>query len=522
MKADKTYKKIGIASAIMMGSIFLSRILGIFRESTIAAVGGVQAEVDAYQIAFIIPEILNHIVASGFLSVTFIPIFTHYLSKQKENQGYRVFSNILNIFGLLLICLIGICLIWAPEIVAIAAPGITDPETYNLAVKMTRIIIPAQFFFFTGGLLMAVQFAKEQFFLPALAPLFYNLCIIMGGLVLGPVLGMEGFAWGALAGAFIGNFAIQVYGARKAGARYFYNFTITHPDLYKYIKLTLPLMLGLTMTFSVELLFKVFGSYLNTGSIASMNYAVRIMFVLVGLFGQAVGVASYPYLAKLADNQEFFEMNRLLNHTLKFIFLVIPVSVLFIILSKEIVLMLYQRYQFDAEATNLTAGILPFFMMGAFAFAAQNIVSRGFYAIQNTLFPVIFTTLCVGLSLPVLWWLMNLMGPKGIALGLSITTALQCFVLYECWNIKNKNTQKNEVYRFFLKMLPVSLLIWVILKLSADFIRILIHPENFINCLMISIIIGTEFVVLFILSGKIFSIPQISEFQKKVLEKFRR
>jgi len=203
------YKKVGLASLIMMASVFLSRLTGLIREQVIAYIGGIGGGVDAYQVAFIIPEILNHIVASGFLSVTFIPIFSHYLVRNKEEEGWRVFSLIFTGFGSVLLLLITIACVFARGFVEILAPGLDDPVLIERAVRMTRIIIPAQFFFFSGGMFMAVQFAKEKFFIPALSPLLYNLGIICGGLLLGTRMGMEGFSWGVLGGAFIGNDAVH-------------------------------------------------------------------------------------------------------------------------------------------------------------------------------------------------------------------------------------------------------------------------------------------------------------------------
>jgi putative peptidoglycan lipid II flippase len=209
------FRKIGIASFIMMGSVFASRVIGLVREMAIAWAGGAKAGVDAYQIAFALPEILNHVVASGFLSITFIPIFARYVSQGKDAEGFAVFSLVFNGFGMILAAGIACAMIWAPFFVGILAPGIQDPATFDMAVRMTRIILPAQFFFFAGGLFMAVQFAREKFFIPALAPLIYNLGIICGGIFLYPYLGMEGFAWGVLAGAFAGNFVLQWAGAKS-------------------------------------------------------------------------------------------------------------------------------------------------------------------------------------------------------------------------------------------------------------------------------------------------------------------
>ncbi|MBU2627192.1 MAG: murein biosynthesis integral membrane protein MurJ [Proteobacteria bacterium] len=512
-------KKVGFASFIMMASVFASRLIGVFREMAIAGVGGIKAGVDAYQIAFILPEILNHIVASGFLSITFIPIFAHYLTLKKEDEGYKVFSIILNGFGLLLLGFILVTMIWAPTFVNLFAPGIDNPNTFALAVRMTRIIIPAQFFFFCGGLLMAVQFANERFFIPALAPLIYNLGIILGGLFLGPFIGMEGFAWGALAGAFFGNFALQFMGAKKLGVKYYPILCFTHPDLIKYIVLTLPLMLGLTMTFSTEILLKFFGSYLNEGSIAAMNYAIRVMFILVGLFGQAIGVASYPFMAKLAQKGDMLELNRLLNKTLKFIFLVIPISVLFMVLSQDIITVLFQRGKFDAAATLVTAGILPYFMAGAFAFSAQNIVSRGYYAIQNTLFPAIVTTLCVILTLPLIYVLMKKMGLQGVASGLSLSVILQAFVLFECWNKKSLNTEKTKVYLFFFKMIPISLVMGIILYFSAFGLRQIIDQTTHLGAFAICCLIGLEFLFVFFLTGTVFKIKEILSLYENIFKR---
>lgn len=509
MAKENIFKNVGIASSIMMASVFASRVIGVFREMVIANIGGINAGVDAYQIAFIIPEILNHIVASGFLSITFIPIFAHYLVSNRKEEGYRVFSIIMNCFGMLLLGFIVVTMIWTPTFVHFFAPGIQDPLTFALAVKMTRIIIPAQFFFFSGGLLMAVQFANAKFFIPALAPLIYNICIILGGILLGPYIGMEGFAWGVLAGAFFGNFAVQIIGAGKLGARYSPILCFGHPDLKKYIGLTLPLMLGLTMTFSTEILSKFFGSYLDEGSIAAMNYALRVMFILVGLFGQAIGVASYPFMAKLAQEGKLSDLNQLLNKTLKFIFLVIPFSTLFIVLSHEIVLILFQRGKFDAGATFVTAGILPFFLAGAFAFASQNIVSRGYYAVQNTLFPAVFTSFCVISSLPVLFFLMKTMGLKGVALGLSLSVIFQAFVLFHCWNKKNSNAEAKEVYHFFLKITLVSLLLGGILFISASVLRTVLDSSGFMGSLVIACLVGIEFLVLFFLAGAGLKIQEI-------------
>ena len=520
--ASSVYRKVGIASLIMMASVFLSRAVGLVREMVIAYVGGASAAVDAYQVAFVLPEILNHIVASGFLSVTFIPIFSRYLVADRETEGWRVFSVILTGFGGALVALIAIAEYYTPELVNLVAPGLKDPAVKAEAIRMTRIILPAQFFFFTGGMLTAVQFAKERFFIPALAPLIYNLGIIAGGLLLGGQIGMTGVSWGVLAGAVAGNFLLQIWGARKVGMRFFTGVNLAHPELKNYILLTLPLMLGLTMTFSTEFFLKFFGSFLPEGSIAALNYSLRVMLILVAFFGQAVGVASYPFMAKMAVENKMGELNRLLNSTLRYLGLVIPFSVLLMVLRYEVVRILFQRGQFTAADTTLTSDVLVFIMVGAIAFAAQTVVVRGYYAVSNTLFPALFGTIAVILSLPVYYLGMRQMGPEGVALAVSISAIFQVLLLYVLWNRRTANRESIAVYRFYIKMALLSVGIGAVLEAFRRLVLAGVDTTSLLGSMGSAIICGALFFLLFVGAGYLFQIREIPEFLGKITARISR
>lgn len=517
-------RKVGIASLIMMASVFLSRVIGLGREVTIAYVGGAGAGVDAYQVAFVLPEMLNHVVASGFLSVTFIPLFARHLAEGREREGWRVFSAILTGFGLLLLMLIALGEWFTPALVGLLAPGLDDPAVFAAAVRMTRIILPAQFFFFAGGLFMAVQFARERFAVPALAPLVYNLGIIGGGLTLGGRFGMEGFAWGVLAGAFGGNFLVQLWGARRVGMRFRPRLDFGHPDVGRYLRLTLPLMVGMTMTFSTEIFFKFFGSFLPRGGIAALNYGLRVMLMLVGLFGQAAGVASYPFLARMAAEGRLGEMNRLLNATLRFLLLVIPLSALFMVLRHEVIRVLFQRGAFDAADTLRTASVMGWLLTGTAAFAAQTVVVRGFYATQNTLFPAVFGTVAVLLSLPVYGVGLHFMGARGVALAVAASATLQVWLLFVLWNRRSGNAASRTVYRAFFRMLLLALLLGPPLELLRRWVAAnasgWIDPASWIGSLALCLGIGALFVLLAVPLGRLFGIGEIDRFWNRLADRF--
>ena len=512
-------KKVGIASLIMMGSVFLSRVIGLFREMVIAHIGGAGAAVDAYQVAFVIPDILNHIVASGFMSVTFIPIFSRYLAGDREDEGWKVFSIILNSFGCFLVVLIIVAEILTPQLIPLVAPGLTHPATIDSSVRMTRIILPAQLFFFVGGLLMAVQFSKEKFFIPALAPLLYNTGIILGGILLGPWIGIEGFAWGVLIGGFAGNLLIQFFGVRKNGLNYFFLFDLGHPDLRKYVFLTLPLMVGLTMTFSTEFFFRLFGSYLSPGSIAVLNFGLRIMLILVGLFGQAVGTASFPFLARLVAENKLNDMNRLLNDTLRFLALVIPFSVLLMVLRSEVVRIIFQRGKFDAAATALTAEVLMYLLVGAFAFAAYTIVVRGYFATQNTFFPAVYGTIVVILSIPLYLLGMNLLDVRGVALAVSLSGILQATGLYVLWNVRTNNTGSRRVYFFYGKMICFSAGLGILLTWFKSTAFYWIDSSTFYGSLVVCLLTGTVFFFILLTAGYGLKIKEVMELVDRLVKK---
>jgi putative peptidoglycan lipid II flippase len=502
-------KKIGMASLIMMGSVFLSRVIGLLREMVIAHMGGTGAAVDAYQVAFIIPEILNHVLASGFLSVTFIPMFSKYLAEGREEKGFALCNAILSVFGTLLVILALVAMVFAPRLISFLAPGLKNPELLSDTVRMTRIIIPAQIFFFTGGLFTAIEFAREKFLLPAMAPLIYNTGIILGGVLLGPRFGMEGFSWGVLGGAFFGNFLLQYLGARRLGYGFRWTFHVRHEGLKKYLLLTLPLMLGISMMFSTEIVIRFFGSYLPGGSIAGLNYAVRILFILVGLFGQAVGVASFPFLSKLVAENKRVEMNRLMNDTLRLLALVIPVSVLFMVLRHEVVALLFQHGKFSAASTGITADALIFLLAGAYAFSAQPLVVRGFYAVQNTLLPAMLGTLAVALSIPVYLMGVKFMGLKGLSLAIAVSAFIQVLMIYEVWHRQFERKEKIKVYATIAKMTVLAVPIGLVL----DRVRSAwVSPEtisSFARNLMVFTGISILFVLLFLGLGHVFKVEEI-------------
>jgi putative peptidoglycan lipid II flippase len=281
-------------------------------------------------------------------------------------------------------------------------------------------------------------------------------------------------------------------------------------------------MFGLTMTFSTEIFFKFFGSFLPKGSIAALNYGLRVMLILVAFFGQAVGVASFPFMARMAAENQVKEMNQLLNTALRYLTLVIPFSMLIMVLRHEVVMILFQRGKFDVAATQMTSQILIFLMTGAVAFGAQTVVVRGYYAMQDTLFPTLYATLAVMMSLPIYILGMRHMGANGVALAVSLSAILQVSLLYAIWNKRTSNNESTGVYRFFGKMVLLSIPMGLFLEWVKNMLYIKIHPFGFIENFIICAIIGVLFLCIFIACGHLFRLRELSNLTNRFFLRLRK
>jgi putative peptidoglycan lipid II flippase len=211
-------------------------------------------------------------------------------------------------------------------------------------------------------------------------------------------------------------------------------FDLSDPDLVKYVKLTLPLILGLGMTFSNEIFFRYFGSFLSEGATSSINYALRTTMMIVAVFGQASGMAFYPFITKLAADGQYGKMTEMLNSVLtKIAVYLIPLSILMILLSEQIISILFEHGEFNHQSTILTASVFSVYLIGSFAFSASMIISRSFYATQNTVLPLIITSSISLLSIPLYIVFSKSFGPKGIALAAILGMTLQFLLLYYMW-----------------------------------------------------------------------------------------
>ena len=512
---DHLHRRIAAATGIVMASVLLSRVLGLFREWTVAHQIGSNSITDAYYAAFTLPDFLNYLIAGGSLSVTFIPVFAMYVAEKNEDEGWRAFSTVMSVMGVVLVVLVSLAEIFAPQLVKLIAPGF-DPAERQRVIFLTRIMLPAQICFYEGSILSAVQYAKGQFIIPSLAPIIYNLGIILGGILLAPRIGITGFAVGVLGGAILGNFLLQIYGAHRAGAKFSPNFNVRHAGFWMFLKLSIPIMLALSLSFVDDWIIRAFGSYLHAGSITWLTWGKTLMRVPLGLVGQAIGVASFPILAQLYSEKKFDELNKILNSTFRaLIFILIPISALTIAQSLPLTYLAFSHTKLHGPDLASTAAALAVFSIGMFAWGAQNIFARGFYSTRDTITPAVVGTLTTVLSLPLYWLLVKRLDYLGLALASTLGIIVYTVVLFVLLNKRTRNPESLNVFLFFLKMSAASCVVGLACHKLTNYLENFIPWQKPSGAILLLTIVSTAGLLLLAAALKILRVPELDLYLRR-------
>jgi putative peptidoglycan lipid II flippase len=409
-------RRIGIAAGIWGASILLSRLVGLLREAVIGRTLGSSAAADAYWTAFVLPDFLNYLLAGGALSIVFIPIFQRHVAAGEEQRGWQAFGSI-STFLLLLLGVATLAL-WflLPRLAPLVAPGFSAGQL-ELLVRLSRILLPAQIFHVLGGLLSAALQARDRHAIPALAPLVYTLGIVAGGLLLRSA---EGFAWGVLAGSFVGPFLLPLLACRGIGLAWRPRLSLGDPDLRTYLARSLPIMLGFSIVVVDDWILRREGTLLGTGAASAITYAKNLMKVPMGIFGLAAGVAAYPTLARLVAEGKPEELRRTLWSTLRVLLvLAFAAQALLSVAGTEIAALVYGRGKLSPDELGEIGGALALVSIGLGAWSAQTLLARGFYALGNTWLPALLGTIVAVAAYPLYVFLRGELGLGGLALASS-------------------------------------------------------------------------------------------------------
>lgn len=451
---------LGAAALVVSGSILLSRILGLLRETILAALLGVSAAGDVYRDAFVIPDLLNYLLAGGFLSITFIPLLARRIEEGDEDGARSDLGVVFRWVALVIVVLTILMMILAEQAALILFPRLDDAAVSTIA-HLTRIALPAQVFFVLGALLMAYQYAHRRFLVPALAPVIYNTAIISGGLVdaLDGRATPEGFVWGALVGAAVGNFAVQWWGARDAKLP----SSLTGPGraspgvMRRYLTLAFPLMVGQSVTVLDEQFPRLFGQLAGVGGTAALSFARMLNMLPVGIIAQAVGVASFPFLARLVAGGRNEEADRTTVRSIRGSVVVsVGAAALVFAAAGPLVRLVFQWGVFATEDSVTVSRLLTLFALSIPAWGIHQVVVRWFYAHRRMWLPVLIGTAATAFAIPVTLVLLDRIGLEGIAIASTLVMWAYTIALVFAW-WRGRADQRNLLIELFTRLVLAGL-----------------------------------------------------------------
>jgi len=420
-------RRVAGAALLLAASVLLSRLLGFGRDVVLAGLVGRNALTDAYSAAFMLPDLLNHLLAGGALSIAFLPVYERVRKAGGVEAGARFFATALGTMTAVTLAGTLAMFVWADPLVAwqFGFP----PEVHALTVRLTRIVLPAQLGFVCGGIIRAALMADGHFRSQAAAPLLYNLGIIAGGLALARTLGVEGFAWGALAGAAVGALGSALWEARgrvHVGLRVAFG----DRDFHRYLALAAPLALGATLLTVDEWYDRWFGARLGEGTIATLRYARQLMLIPVAMVGQAAATAALPTLSRLVAEGRRAELDRLVDRSLQTsLALGVLLGAGLFAVAGPAVSVVYVRGAFTPADAAPVIDALRMFAWAVPAWIVQTLAVRPFYARGEMWRPMGLGTLVSLAALPLYARLGPEFGATGLALAGTLSISASALVM---------------------------------------------------------------------------------------------
>lgn len=422
-------------------AVFVSRILGLVRDQVFAKLFGAGLYNDAWQVALRIPSLLRDLFAEGALSTAFVPTFTEHLQKQGRQEAWHLANLVLSGLLILLGCLTLVFFFFSDFFVSLLAAGFHQvPGKVEITSTLIKILAPFLMLVAVASVAMAVLNTLNHFFLPALAPAFFNISLIAAGFLLVPefedqgILPIYAMGVGALIGGFL-QFAVQLPLLRKEGFRFRFRVNLQHPGIRRMGRLIAPVIVGVSAVQINVVINTQLASFLQeNGPVSWLMYAFRIIYLPIGLFGVAVGIVNLKEVSVFAAEAKYHELKETVADSLKLIsFLAVPSTIGLVILARPIVRVLFERGDFSPADTLSTSYAVMAYSLGLVAYSFIKVYVPTFYALNNTRTPVRISLTAVAVNIAVNVTLIVVLptGYKfvGLALGTALSVSLNSSLL---------------------------------------------------------------------------------------------
>jgi putative peptidoglycan lipid II flippase len=412
------------SSLVVMGAFVASKLVGLLRDRAIAHQFGASAQTDAYVAAFVVPDLLFTVLAGGALISAFLPVFSSALANEGEDQAWLVASGVGNIIFLVTAVLAGAAALIAPQLVAFLTPSF-PPDQQALTVDIMRVVLLSTVIFSISGLQMGILNALHHFLTPALAPIAYNLGILLGTVALAPRYGVMGVAYGVVLGA-LGHLFIKVPALLRHGYRWLPVLGLQIAAVRRVFWLLWPRTLALGTVQAVNVVNANLASALTAGSLSALRYAWNISQMPQAILGTAIGTVAFPTLALHAALGQRDDLRNTGVGALRvMIVLTVPAMVGLWVLAGPAIQLLLTTGAFGAEAAAATLATLQMYALGLLGHVTLEVVARMYYAQQDTLRPLLFAVVAMVINIGLALALVGPMAQAGLALANSVAVSVE-------------------------------------------------------------------------------------------------
>jgi putative peptidoglycan lipid II flippase len=430
----------------------------------LAAAFGAGNEMDAFFVAFRIPTIVRDLFAEGAMSAAFVPTFTRHLAIDGKATAWRLANNLLNVLLVTTLALVVVAAIFARPIVsAYAGDYAAVPGKLELTITLTRVLLPFLTMLAVAAVWMGMLNSLHYYFIPSLSPAMFNVALILGVFMLVPVmpaLGLPrilGVAIAALVGG-LGQIALQWPALRREGFRYAAVCDPRDESLRTVLLLMGPGTLGLAATQVNIFVNTVLATSQGTGAVSWLNYAFRLMYFPIGLFGVSIGTALLPQVSRqIAVGERAQVRDTTVRALTMMLMLTVPATVGLMVLARPIVALLFEHGQFVASDTDRTASALRLYAIGLVGYSATRIVTPVFYALRQSRIAVLASTLTIALNVVLSLMLVHLLGFTGLALATSIAAVAHGSVLLVLLRKQLAGLDERRLAWLFMKITVAAL-----------------------------------------------------------------
>lgn len=416
------------AAMLLVSALCVSRLLGYVREAYVASVFGAGANTDAYIAAFSLPDTFSCMLAAGSVGITVTSILARYRAENREEVAQQGINVMMTVVLVILALGITVLELTASKIEPYMFPNFT-PAQLELCVRITRILLPGKIFYYLGGAYAAVLLSRRWFLVPSTVPLLYNVCIILSGVAAAGRFGITSLAFGVVAGLFIGHFFLNALSAGRSGFHFRPSFDIHNPAFREWVRLSVPLGLGISILMADSLYQRYFASG-SPGDISRLYYARQLFTVPLGILGQTAGQASLPFFARLFGEKRSKEFGATVNKAVTGIFtLSILGTTWFMAAALPVVDLVYRRGRFQFSDSQQTAVYLLCFSLALGFWAIQVLYARAFFAAGDSLTPMVGSTIVTIIAFPIYAVMFRMFSIVGLVIASDIAIVLDTTVL---------------------------------------------------------------------------------------------